>query len=73
MKRTYCDFCRDEITSENKISGGTIRTTGHVKTLNGYRLVVVLNVTEVEPVDVCKYCALDAISTADDRPLVCEE
>ena len=72
MIRRYCDCCGDEITSQNYINKEGDRLTGEVRKRGGPVLLRVKVITAKDAKwsdgDFCKYCVLDAIYKADDRP-----
>lgn len=75
MIKHFCDGCREEISDDNKCTGGAINShTGRLGTelkRNGKTLrVEVLTGTDgtSNAGDWCKYCVLDALYRMDDRP-----
>lgn len=72
MIKRYCDCCGNEITRTNRIDGERDRVTGEVRRRGGPVLLRVEVITAKGNTwndgDFCKYCVLDAIMKADDRP-----
>lgn len=72
MIKRYCDCCGDEITDRNKVDGEHSRLTGEVRKLGGHVMLRVEVITAKDSTwndgDFCKYCIIDAITRADDRP-----
>ena len=74
MIRHYCDVCDNEITDENRISGGAGRLArlGH-ESRPGLQHTMMFEVTigtidgAWNSGDFCKYCVIDAINALDDR------
>lgn len=71
MIRQYCDCCDAEITDKNKIDDTNFRLTGEIKRKGSIMLSVEV-ITSKDKTwndgDFCKYCIIDAINEADDRP-----
>jgi len=72
MIKYYCDICGTEITPENKkpatFTGKKVSTHGLPKR------ELMVQLVEHDPCGdedacVCKYCMIDAIKSADDRPM----
>jgi len=60
----FCDQCGEEITEENKIKSGRLKTSiGHL----GIQVLMSKDKTANDG-DFCKYCVLDALYKLDDRP-----
>ena len=71
MIKTYCDSCDSEITDKNKIGGENFRLRGviHRKGKSVMEVeVVTSNGYTWNSGDFCKYCVIDAVNQADDRP-----
>lgn len=73
MIKRYCDCCGDEITGLNKIDGEGSRLTGEIlNKKEGFSMLRVEVITAKDSTwndgDFCKYCVIDAIARADDRP-----
>lgn len=72
MIRRYCDCCGDEIVSKNKINDAGFRLTGEITKADSSSTLKVEVITAKDNTwndgDFCKYCVIDAINKADDRP-----
>ena len=72
MIKRYCDCCGEEITNCNQIDDAHFRLRGEIRKNAGPVLLRVEVVTAKDGTwndgDFCKYCVLDAIAKADDRP-----
>jgi hypothetical protein len=72
MIKRYCDCCGDEITDRNKLCGGRSRLTGEIHNRKSHMVlrveVIVAKDNTWNDGDFCKYCVIDAIMLADDRP-----
>ena len=74
MTKTYCDACGEELTSRNLPSGGFMvksRLGAELRTSDGrvFHFEVIGAVGKcANDGDFCKYCILDALNSADDRP-----
>jgi hypothetical protein len=74
MIKHFCDKCHVEITDktrpENSLIGGTKGRLGRsVASRNNsfeFEIIVGMNGTS-NGVDLCKYCIIDMVNTADDR------
>lgn len=72
MIKRYCDCCGAEIDAHNKVDGDHSRLTGEVRKPGGPVMLRVAVITAKDNTwndgDFCKYCVIDAINRADDRP-----
>lgn len=72
MIKRYCDCCGYEITYANRVDGERNRIKGEVRRKGGPVLLRVEVITAKDSTwndgDFCKYCVLDAIIQADNRP-----
>ena len=71
MIKTYCDCCEELINDSNIINGNHERLTGQIVKSNRVALKVEVITAEGSTWnsgDFCKYCVIDAINEADDRP-----
>ena len=74
MTKTFCDACGEELTSRNLPSGGFMvksRLGAELRTSDGrvFHFEVIGAVGKCANDGVfCKYCILDALNSADDRP-----
>jgi len=72
MIKRYCDCCGDEITDANRIDGDNHRLQGEIRKPGGPVMLRVQVITAKDSSwndgDFCKYCVIDAINKADDRP-----
>ena len=71
MIKRYCDHCEDEIVGANRIDGGVFRLQAAIKKKGRTLFNVAVTTTEDsrwDEGDFCKYCVIDAINKADDRP-----
>lgn len=76
MVKHFCDLCGVEISDDNKPCGGMkdadrLGTARYRKDdLGGnYPIEFEVVITSHKPLDICKYCILDAIASLDDRPM----
>ena len=75
MIKYFCDLCEKEITAANKSNSDNGRVTASKKVKRhevgmvelGVEVIVSLNGTHNDGV-FCKYCIIDAVNNADDRP-----
>lgn len=75
MRKTYCDFCGDELTDlvpreySIEIQPGSRLMSDYRPPL---RITVVARTdfddANLDPWDVCKHCVIGAVSKMDDRP-----
>lgn len=71
MIKRFCDCCGDEITDRNVINRDLNRVTATVTGCSGRKFTVQVMAALDETWnagDWCKYCVIDAIKEADDRP-----
>jgi len=73
MIKVYCDFCGKEITDHNRIDDGHFRLKAEVVSRGGKHRMQVEVLTGLDGTsnrgEFCKYCVIDAIKAADDRPV----
>ena len=73
MTRYFCDGCGEELTNDNRATGGTIAgdRLGVTVKKGVHKLKVELLISCDNPANsglFCKYCIIDAFSALDDRP-----
>ena len=68
MKKIFCDKCGIEIDDRSSFSALAVDVTKRVTTGNFLASIKVVYVSKPDHVDLCKYCALDALNRLDERP-----
>lgn len=72
MIKMFCDCCGKEITDETKLNGGTLGRLGSRVNQGRANELFVEVITGKDQTSnaghFCKYCVIDALSQADDRP-----
>jgi len=72
MIKYFCDCCGVEITQENKLPEGRMKTAVYAKDVKLKTQMTVEVITGLNEVyntgDFCKHCVLDALKDLDDRP-----
>lgn len=69
MVKTYCDICGLEVTDNN--NGHCLKSAKGARTRSGHAINVEVGVSidgERNGGHVCKYCVIDCVGAADDRP-----
>ena len=71
MIKRYCDCCEAEILKYNQVDNKNHRLTAEIRKSNNtlFKVEVITALdTKWNKGDFCKYCIIDAINKADDRP-----
>jgi hypothetical protein len=75
MYKVFCDICAAEITGDPRMISSTSgrlvveRRAAHGSNHNYFRFEVMVGTDGVaNQGDFCKYCIIDSIASADDRP-----
>jgi hypothetical protein len=75
MIKRFCDICKEEITTENRIDGDRMKTelrcASNIKDAQDSILKVEVMTSHNQVTnagDFCKYCVLKALYKLDDRP-----
>lgn len=66
MKKTFCDSCGKEMTEVTNGKSFSVDSGNVSVTVNA-------SIGLPDPSDLCKYCVIDAVNKADDRPKVSAE